>query len=264
MGSAEALPGQGHRLLRAQDELESAGDADRRRLQRDRRWPALRAQVRRADQQVRQDDLVPNGKFYGWDFKYDALVQDGCFYIRRKIEFEMVRGKDPADKGVANPSEALKARWRREIEDVFSKKFMLHRKECKRGMACDCPDDRGCCSWLIRVRVKWAAGHGKIKLHKGACQDGGWGGPNWWYSSHWWELSTHVSQYVRAHEFGHLIGLYDEYPAGACEASRAFAQVPDSIMSRGKNVYERHVEEFAEWFRKRAKSTVGELDLVVP
>lgn len=207
---------------------------------------------------------VPNGKFYGWDFKYDALVQDGCFYIRRKIEFEMVRGKDPADKGVANPSEALKARWRREIEDVFSKKFMLHRKECKRGMACDCPDDRGCCSWLIRVRVKWAAGHGKIKLHKGACQDGGWGGPNWWYSSHWWELSTHVSQYVRAHEFGHLIGLYDEYPAGACEASRAFAQVPDSIMSRGKNVYERHVEEFAEWFRKRAKSTVGELDLVVP
>lgn len=222
--------------------------------------PQFAARVNRLGRKVWR----ATGVVYGWDFKYDAIVHDGRFYIQRKIEFVMARGADPADTAKANPSESDKARWRRQIEDVFSKKFMLHRKECKRGVSCNCPDDQGCCSWLIRVRVKWAAGHGRIKLHKGACKAGDWGGPNWWYSEDWWERSTNVSAYVRAHEFGHLIGLYDEYPEGACEASRAFANVPDSIMSGGNRVYERHVEEYAKWFRGRAKSTVGEVELHVP
>jgi hypothetical protein len=108
--------------------------------------------------------------------------------------------------------------------------------------------------------VQWGAGHGaKIKLFPGACDPKGWGTDRWWYSTTWFVSSAGVSPYVRAHEFGHVVGLYDEYPAGACEGSRLFADVPDSIMNSGNRVYWRHVKEFADWFAGKANAAVGEL-----
>jgi len=191
---------------------------------------------------------------FRWEYCYELVVQDGLFYVLRKIDFDL--------RGRATASEADKARWRRQIESVFSKRFSLHRKQCKRGMECNCASDQGCCSWTIRFRVKWAAGHGeKVQLFPGACDPQGWGTERWWYSNTWWASSRGVSPHVRAHEFGHLVGLYDEYPEGACEASRAFADVPDSIMNGGSRVYPRHVQEFADWFISKAKGVVGDLDL---
>ncbi|NUP98051.1 MAG: DUF4150 domain-containing protein [Planctomycetaceae bacterium] len=194
----------------------------------------------------------PNGKNYGWEYCYELVVQDGLFYVLRKIDFDLKPG--------AVASESAKARWRSQIESVYTKKFRLHRSDCKRGATCRCPLDQGCCWWQIRFRVQWGAGHGaKIKLFPGACDPTGWGTDRWWYSTTWFVSSAGVSAYVRAHEFGHIVGLYDEYPAGACEGSRLFADVPDSIMNSGNRVYWRHVEEFANWFGDKANSTVGAL-----
>jgi hypothetical protein len=56
--------------------------------------------------------------------------------------------------------------------------------------------------------------------------------------------------------------MYDEYPEGAAEASRVYANVPASIMNAGRTVYERHFEEFAAWFKKYAEPILGPLDLM--
>jgi hypothetical protein len=56
--------------------------------------------------------------------------------------------------------------------------------------------------------------------------------------------------------------MYDEYPLGAAETSRRYSNVPDSIMNAGRKVYERHVEEFAGWFRKHSESILGPLKLL--
>jgi len=75
---------------------------------------------------------------------------------------------------------------------------------------------------------------------------------NWWYVNKWWEGLAGVPATVRAHEFGHQIGMYDEYPEGACESSRRFANVPNSIMGKRSKVYRRHMQEFHDWFDRKA------------
>jgi hypothetical protein len=67
---------------------------------------------------------------------------------------------------------------------------------------------------------------------------------------------------VRAHEFGHLIGMYDEYPAGACDPLRAVTNAPDSIMNAGRKVYDRHMKEFHDWFKSKAGSVLGDTELL--
>ena len=117
-------------------------------------------------------------------------------------------------------------------------------------------------------------GHGKqVTLHAGPNHPTGTqkelspGVPNpnygrWWYSHDWWEGRRNVPVTVRAHEFGHLIGMYDEYPEGAAESSRRYANVPTSIMNAGRTVYERHFQEFADWFTNHAQPILGPLDLM--
>jgi hypothetical protein len=56
--------------------------------------------------------------------------------------------------------------------------------------------------------------------------------------------------------------MYDEYPAGAVDPARRFADVRDSIMSSGATIYERHVQDFFEWFKGKAEGALGELKLV--
>jgi len=75
---------------------------------------------------------------------------------------------------------------------------------------------------------------------------------------------------VRAHELGHLIGMYDEYPQGAvnlvAHGSKLLKdrRVEDrtSIMNSGSKVYARHLKEFQQWFESQASSVTGKTELV--
>jgi hypothetical protein len=74
------------------------------------------------------------------------------------------------------------------------------------------------------------------------------------------ELCGHESSggAVRAHEFGHEVGLYDEYREGAIyvptDASGAVTgqpptpEVEGSIMQNGTSVNRNHLDEFHAWF----------------
>lgn len=190
-------------------------------------------------------------KVYGWEACYFIELKAGSLCVTRRVDFDAQPG--------AHPTRRIRRMWQREIENVWDAKFRIHRSRCKRGNKCDCPSRNGCCAFLIRVACRWGAGHGKkVKLYAGANDPSGWGKPGqWWYSHDWWMIPKGVPPTVRAHEFGHLIGMYDEYLAGACEPSRKFANIPTSVMSSGRKVFPHHMKEFHEWFRKKAGSVIG-------
>ncbi len=191
---------------------------------------------------------APNGSNYGWEYAYGIEIKDGALIVTRKVNFS---GHSASGK--------QKRRWKREIEEIWDRKFKLHRDNCKRGNDCNCSLANGCCVWAVRILCEWGAGHGAnaVTLNEGANQAGDWGGPNWWYSHNWWEEHTGVPATVRPHEFGHLMGMYDEYPAGACDPGRLFTDVPESVMNSRRTVFVRHVQEFCDWFNSKAQSVVG-------
>jgi len=198
---------------------------------------------------------LPSGTNYGWDMTYAMRIKRGSLIVTKKVDFDLQPG--------ARATSLRKRRWKREIESIWDKKWRLHRENCKRGDSCNCPKKNACCMFSIRIRCLWEAGHGKkVALHAGANDSDGWGSGNWWYSHKWWEGLSNVPVTVRAHEFGHLIGMYDEYPAGACDPARQFTDVPSSIMSSGARTYDRHMKDFHAWFQTKAGSIIGNTKLL--
>ncbi|MCC6507556.1 MAG: DUF4150 domain-containing protein [Pirellulaceae bacterium] len=194
---------------------------------------------------------LPNGKNYGWDMTYGIQIKRGALIVTKKINFDLKNG--------AKATTLRKQMWKLEIESIWDKKWKLHRKKCLRKATCNCAHNRACCMFPIRILCKYGAGHGKkVALNKGTNNPSDWGGPNWWYSHTWWEGHTGVPVTVRAHEFGHLIGMYDEYPAGACDPARKYTDDPTSIMSSGSWSYKRHMIDFHTWFDSKAKGQIGE------
>lgn len=204
---------------------------------------------------VMEDVWLPTGVNYGWDMTYGIGIAKGVLTVRKKIDF------DP--KGGARATSYRKLLWKKEIEAIWDQKWRLHRKNCKRGSTCNCSKYNGCCVFPIRIRCEFGSGHGKkVELNKGACDPSGWGTPKWWYSHTWWESRAGVGAYVRAHEFGHLIGMYDEYPEGACDPARKYTNEPSSIMNLGSMTYDRHMVDFHAWFEGKASGAVGPTELL--
>jgi hypothetical protein len=198
---------------------------------------------------------LPTNVNYGWSVAFDIEIKSGHFSVTRKIDFNLLGG--------ASASGKKKKRWKQQIEGVWDRQFKVHRKDCHRGATCDCYAEQGCCAYAIRILCEWAGGQGKqVDLHAGANQASGWGTPLWWYSHTWWEEASGVPSTVRAHEFGHQIGMYDEYPAGACDPARLFTNVTSSVMSSGSFVYERHFTEFHDWFKSKAGGEIGDTVLL--
>jgi hypothetical protein len=211
--------------------------------------------------------LKGTAQHYEWEVCYEIAFTSGRLTVTKKLDFAR------PDGAAAGPYQYRL--WKREVEGVWDAKYRLHRDKCLRGTACDCGGySNGCCAFPIRVVCDFGPGHGKpVTLHAGPNDPTGRrkeispGVPNpnygrWWYSHDWWEGRRNVPMTVRAHEFGHLIGMYDEYTEGAAEVSRRYANVPSSIMSVGRTVYLRHFEEFAAWFAKHAEPILGPLELM--
>ena len=205
--------------------------------------------------------FTPNGAYFGWDCCYELEIWQGRLWVRRKIDFNARRGSGGLPG--FGPSPAAWRMWKREIESVWDHRFYLHRVGCERGRDCDC-GLRGCCKFPIRVLALRGPGHGKpVDLFAGAPKAENWGVPDrWWYSHTWWHGIGEAPNAVRAHEFGHLVGNYDEYPEGACHPSRAWSRAPGSIMNDGTRVHPRHFQHFIDWFKPRLSGVVGDCNLV--
>jgi Domain of unknown function (DUF4150) len=212
-------------------------------------------QVMGVDQWVR---VAPD---YGWEYGFDIEILDGELVVTRAVNFQL-------EAGVVLGAKRKRA-WKREIERSWNRKFKLHRTKCKRGGRCDCSSRNGCCCFTIRVVCQFGAWPGTpVMLHRGANDpvDPVTGAVptngRWWYSHTWWEGLTNVPATVRAHEFGHLIGMYDEYPGGGVEASLRYWNVPASLMNGGSKVYKRHFKDFHDWFTQKTQGLLGPTKLV--
>lgn len=192
-----------------------------------------------------------NGQYFAWDVAYDFEISDGWAIIRRQLDFNIRSG---------SPVNLLTFReWVEEIESVWDRKFYFHRSRCQRGADCDCTL-MGCCKYPLRIFAQQGSAHGQIDLFEGAPKAEDRGKKDlWWYSHTWWTELGPVSIYVRAHEFGHLLGCYDEYAGGACEPGGRWVDAPGSIMNNGKTVFPRHVEDFRKLF-EQSSPVVGAVE----
>jgi hypothetical protein len=195
-------------------------------------------------------------------YQYEIGVSHGSLRVIRALAFELSPGTNPVDT-------ATFRRWKAEIETIWNNKFYFHRIDCRRGDRCDCPQ-AGCCKYPLSITVGAGGRHGTVKLNTGGPKRENARKQGLWWSSHtWWTEFGDARTVVRAHEFGHLIGLYDEYPGGAGDPAGPWGGQPtaetrasNSIMGRGTAVYERHVQRFLEWFESNVGSVVGRVKIM--
>lgn len=191
---------------------------------------------------------------YYWRVAYDVEISEGSMIVWRELFFIPRSGQGPV-------SPATMRTWIEEIRSIWDRKFFLHRMNCERGARCDC-GLIGCCKYPLRIYAVPGRSHGRIDLWVGAPKREDWGKRDlWWYSHTWWTEYGDAGPLVRAHEFGHLIGCYDEYPKGACDPARRFTDCGDSIMGGGNGIHPRHVYQFRQKFEELC-SLVGRVELV--
>lgn len=193
------------------------------------------------------------GKLFGWEVCYQIEAKSGALVVTRKMDFDNRTGRPISPR-------TWRA-WRREIEGVWDRKFFLHRKYCKRGHDCDCVQ-HGCCKFPLRILAEQGAGHGTVTLFAGGPRAVNAGKVDlWWYSHTWWtRRGQAASPVVRAHEFGHLIGCFDEYLGGASNPAGLDIEDDESVMGAGTEVEVRHVQHFLQWFAVRAGPVIGKIE----
>jgi hypothetical protein len=180
-----------------------------------------------------------SGTDYGWKANYAVRFKGGVVSVIGRVKLVPVGG--------LVITAGMKSKWKTEIETYWNKVFSAHRKACGRGDACPC--DFGCCLYEIKVVCDFvdANEYTTVDVHPGACT-GPWGSASWWYSNTWWEnWSNNVPKSVRAHEFGHNIGLYDEYKGGATAPSvnpNTYTEPTSSIMCAGGSPMPWHFNSF--------------------
>jgi hypothetical protein len=236
-------------------------------------------------------------RFIIWDAGFYAEIKAGQFIVTRKISWrDGTKNPVPGARPSASAERALK----RECENIWSKKWKIHREGCQRGDKCNCAASNGCCTFVITVVCEFAAGFDPVGWNSGPNSPSGWApyldangtpmvapkGPGWvwmhhyfpnpdhqkwWYSHEWWDGRQNLGNptVVAAHEFGHLLGLHDEYPNGANLFDPinkipvpGLTNVRPSIMHSGTQTFARHFEDMKKWFDSQASSVLGPTKLL--
>lgn len=232
---------------------------------------------------------VTAANYYAWNVDFEMKIDDGELVVTKKVNFH--RPPHPQNGVVAgSPSSDQLRRWKQDIENVWDLKFKIHREECTRGDRCRCVTCGGC-MFPIRIKCEWSGGHGdRVALMYANPTNAlrQWGAHNnqpftWWTSHCWWQnvgpdSSSGIN--VRPHEFGHLIGLYDEYQyydwqsqlyttgaaapgSGGGTDYQSPAGAPESsIMYSGGDALPQHMLEFKQWFDGVAGPAIGRTKLL--
>lgn len=187
-----------------------------------------------------------SGRF-GWTGKFDISLKAGVVHVTTRIKLLNRQGSKPTDAGAELPavgdpvSDADKAAMRADIEGKLSLKNFLHRAGCKRGDGCDCPKPRGCCKFDVTIEVEFVESgeHHVVNLYQG---------PGRANASNWTRVKTRDNSW--AHETGHLLGWYDEYPGAIGVPPRWKIQTP-VVMNSGLTVPPEYYWDFRDWIDGR-------------
>jgi hypothetical protein len=203
--------------------------------------------------------LQNTGKEFLHVYGYHLSLKEGDLLVHCKLKLEPT-------EGTLRPMAMrwLKSRAKREIESVWDNKFKFHRKACSRGNDCACPG--GCCLFPIRVRCEFVESgqHITINVRPGSPPRGH--RFEAWDTVNWWEHARPDQGKRTAHEFGHAIGMLDEY-RGASIIPEYF-NLQDSIMGWGALAMEHHWrvypspgESLHTWFQGKAGDTYNILPI---
>lgn len=179
-----------------------------------------------------------SGNFVAGEYGYNLSIKRGVFQIHCKMKLNIKHGVRLSGAKLRR----AKKRWKKEIESIWDKKWKEHRIGCQRGDRCDCPG--GCCLFPIRVKCSFVAGgeHVNVNLWPGAPTSTPSGAnPQWWNNANWYESLSGTEgngAVVHAHEFGHSIGMEDEYVGGSTIPE--FYDVPGSLMQSGTKIMKQH------------------------
>lgn len=118
--------------------------------------------------------------------------------------------------------DTVKDSWLANINATWDGKFKLHRKNCPSS-------DPNCCTWPIKVEAKWDSTSGQKLVYLVWTQqwastvDGRSDAQDWYIGDNRTGLAPH--------EFGHLLGAYDEYTGGAMDPASSTID-PNTIMGQ--------------------------------
>lgn len=138
--------------------------------------------------------------------------------------------------------EQKKTDWLNSIHKVWNNKFVLEHKSCPSGA------NKDYCKWDINLETKWVNEKSDHVVYT-IWEQGSTGRSN---SSNWYLSDTRAT--TAAHEVGHLLGAYDDYPPdGALDP--AYTIDDDSIMGVWHtNGHPRHLDIVL----KQAKSKINQ------
>jgi len=166
------------------------------------------------------DDGRPD---YGWTSGYDISFVSQVLRIELNIQ---LIGDDPGD--------ALRQQWEQGIEDIWSN-------------AHDIVD--GPYTYPIEVEVNWVSTnpHHVVTVHSGT----GRSTMTHWYTDRPGGWGNEYQDEIAAHEAGHMLGLYDEYPDGALDPDTQFTTT-NSLMADLGPTRDWHYEHIVEWLETRS------------
>ena len=120
--------------------------------------------------------------------------------------------------------DTVKDGWLANIHTTWDGKFKLHRKTCPSS-------DANCCTWPIKIEAKWDLTSGEKLVYLIWTQS--WAGTNDGRSNavDWYMGDNRTG--LAPHEFGHLLGAYDEYTGGAVDPANT---VIDANTIMGQNL----------------------------
>lgn len=163
-------------------------------------------------------------------------TKEGYGSWRRRCEQVPKGGRVSADE---------KEKIRTRVDAVFNRRYDYHRAGCKRGDACACIPGNRCCKFPFRVNVQFIDTIGDYIHEVNYWPGAGRADAENWFREEW------PPGGVYAHEVGHLMGFYDEYPEGGTGPDPWQRNASQSLMGAGYDVYEYHIEEFRSWLASR-------------
>jgi hypothetical protein len=158
---------------------------------------------------------------FGWNSGYDIEFEDSTLKISVDVKLNF-------DAGIsAENQSALKDTWESGIEDMWNNKFNIIKD--------------GTWRFPVKFDVNWVDPHHTVRVQPGPAR------------SNMTTWDTDDTGRVAAHEFGHMLGLFDEYNSGA----QANPPITDggSIMgstAAGAVPKSRHFKGFADWLTAKS------------
>lgn len=162
---------------------------------------------------------------FAWNYGYDIELKDGVLLVRVGVNLI------PAG-GVTRPElDRVKPAWEAGMERIWSGKFVLATPAGQRYPI------------IVDVTFKGPRFHHEVIVRPGARSTDELN----------WNLLDRPE--LVAHEFGHMLGVFDEYRRGAIAPQSGIIDTTSIMTSNptGGMTYARHYKQFLAWFVNKSK-----------